>query len=211
MSEDWLDRWEKGRTGWHEAAGNAGLQSHWQARAGRVLVPLCGKSPDLTWLAQRGHEVVGVELSAIAVRAFFAEQGLSYQLDQDGPLDAYRCTELPVTLCCGDYFSFTAVPFDALYDRGALVALGPGIRGKYVAHTKSLLRPDSSRMIVTLEYDQSLVQGPPYSVGSDELESYWDDLVRVGETDDIDNCPPKFRAAGLTEIKEVIWQNRIID
>jgi thiopurine S-methyltransferase len=207
MSEDWLDRWEKGRTGWHEAAGNAGLQSHWQVTTGRVLVPLCGKSPDLAWLAQRGHEVVGVELSGIAARAFFAEQGLSYQLDQDGPLDVYRCTELPVTLYCGDYFSFTAEPFDALYDRGALVALEPGIRGQYVAHTRSLLRPNSSRMIVTLEYDQSLVQGPPYSVGSDELEGYWDDLVRVGETDDIDNCPPKFRAAGLTEIKEVIWRN----
>ena len=70
---DWHDRWATGRTGWHETDGNAGLRAHWNFDARRVLVPLCGKTPDLVWLAKRGHEVVGVELSDIAIREFFAE------------------------------------------------------------------------------------------------------------------------------------------
>jgi len=41
----------------------------------------------------------------------------------------------------------------------------------------------------------------------DELLGYWPDLVRIAEKDDIETCPPKFRAAGLSDIREVIWQS----
>jgi hypothetical protein len=40
------------------------------------------------------------------------------------------------------------------------------------------------------------------------LATYWDDLLRVGAKDDIDNCPPKFRKAGLSDIAEVFWLSR---
>ncbi len=39
----------------------------WRGTGRRVLVPLCGKTPDLLWLAEQGNEIVGVELSEIAV------------------------------------------------------------------------------------------------------------------------------------------------
>ena len=71
MHENWLERWRVGRTGWHEAGGNQGLKRHWVAVGRRVLVPLCGKTPDLLWLEERGNAVTGVELSEIAVQAFF--------------------------------------------------------------------------------------------------------------------------------------------
>ncbi len=60
--DDWKARWADGNTGWHEQAGNRFLRQWWPARAdqSRVLVPLCGKALDLKWLAERGHEVVGV-------------------------------------------------------------------------------------------------------------------------------------------------------
>jgi thiopurine S-methyltransferase len=64
------------------------------------------------------------------------------------------------------------------------------------------------RLVITLEYDQRIVNGPPFSVTADELTRYWDDLVRVGEKDDIEHCPPKFRKAGLTGISEVFWLSR---
>ena len=207
MGEDWLGRWAKGRIGWHEADGNAGLKAHWPlaGEGTRVLVPLCGKSPDLLWLARLGHEVVGVELAEIAVRDFFVENGLEYELDTDGPLDRYSVSTLPLTLYCGDYFRLRTHPCDALYDRGALVAMPGDARPRYVEHTESLLRADATRLVVTLEYDQAIVAGPPFSVMPDEIASYWDGMRRVEEKDDIDNCPPKFRAAGLAEIKEVFW------
>lgn len=207
MAEDWLDRWANGRTGWHEADGNAGLKSHWRGAEGTVLVPLCGKSPDLLWLAHRGHHVVGVELAEAAIRDFFAEQGLTFEWHELDGLDRFDCVEAPISIYCGDYFDFDAGPFDALYDRGALVAVNPGQRSRYVEHTQHLLRPDSHRLVVTLEYDQAIVSGPPFAVTATEVLEFWPDLARVAETDDFDSCPPKFRAAGLTEISEVVWRS----
>jgi thiopurine S-methyltransferase len=210
LSEDWLGRWAQGRTGWHEVAGNEGLRTYWpdSEKPGRVLVPLCGKSPDLLWLAERGHDVVGVELSEIAVESFFNDHELTFERDPDGPLIRYAATDLSLTLFCGDYFEFQAAGFDGLYDRGALVALSGDLRPRYVEHTKQLLNPGATRLIVTLEYAQDIVSGPPYSVTAGELTAYWDDMVKVGEKDDIDNCPPKFRQAGLTDIREVFWLSR---
>lgn len=210
MSEDWLDRWDHGRTGWHEHAGNEGLKSFWPefANPGSVLVPLCGKSPDLLWLAERGHDVVGVELSEIAVAGFFEEQDLEFELEEAGSLNRYVATKHSLAIYCGDYFEFQSSTFDALYDRGALVALSAEQRPRYVEHTSKLLEPGAIRLVITLEYDQRVVNGPPFAVSADELLAYWDDLVRVGERDDIENCPPKFRKAGLSEISEVFWLSR---
>ena len=207
MSEDWLGRWDQGRIGWHEPAGNEGLKSFWPdiAIPGSVLVPLCGRTPDLLWLAQRGHAVVGVELSKIAIEGFFADHDLEFELESAGPLSRYSATHHSLTLYCGDYFDFQSPPFDALYDRGALVALGEDLRPRYVEHTRQLLKPGAMRLVITLEYDQRIVNGPPFSVSADELATYWDDLTRVGAKDDIDNCPPKFRKAGLSDIAEVFW------
>lgn len=211
MSEDWHDRWAQGRTGWHEADGNAGLKVHWpysntnNAGRKRVLVPLCGKTPDLIWLTKRGHQVVGIELSEIAIRQFFAENDLSFEVDEGEHLDRYRAEEIPLTLYRGDYFQFDDEPFDALFDRGALVALPDTLRAAYVEHTRKLLRPGATKMVITLEYDQTITPGPPFAISSEEIAAAWPDLRRVAEYDDIDNCPPKFRAAGLQEIKEVIW------
>ncbi len=210
MSEDWLGRWDQGRIGWHEPAGNEGLKSFWPdiAIPGSVLVPLCGRTPDLLWLAQRGHAVVGVELSKIAIEGFFADHDLEFELESAGPLSRYSATHHSLTLYCGDYFDFQSPPFDALYDRGALVALGEDLRPRYVEHTRQLLKPGAMRLVITLEYDQRIVNGPPFSVSADELATYWDDLTRVGEKNDIDNCPPKFRKAGLSDIEEVFWLSR---
>ncbi len=210
MSEDWLGRWDEGRTGWHEPAGNEGLKAHWPElpEGSSVLVPLCGKAPDLLWLAERGHVVVGVELSDIAVAAVFAEHDLEFVRESSGSFDRYTAKKYPITVYCGDYFSFQSSTFDALYDRGALIALPKDLRPRYVEHTRQLLRPDATRLVITLEYDQQVVNGPPFSVLAGELTGYWDDLDRVAEKNDIDNCPPKFRKAGLTDILEVVWLSR---
>jgi thiopurine S-methyltransferase len=209
LTEDWLGRWSAGRTGWHEENGNAGLKKHWPvlARGASVLVPLCGKSPDLLWLANKGYNVVGVEVSEVAIRAFFSENNLTFSAESGEGLKKYIAREVSVELIEGDYFSFNSRRFDALYDRGALVALPEAVRPLYVEHSKSLLKADALRFIVSLEYDQSVVAGPPFSVPGTELEKYWDDLKLVEEKDDLETCPPKFRAAGLAEISEKYWRS----
>ena len=149
--------------------------------------------------------MVGVELSAIAIRAFFSENELAYTREQGGRLARYTASNVSVELIEGDYFDFVAGGFDALYDRGALVALPPELRPQYVAQTKSLLKDDAVRLVVTLEYEQSVVSGPPFSVLPEELVLYWDDLALVEKRNDLETCPPKFRAAGLAEISENFW------
>ena len=207
MTDEWLARWESGQTGWHEAGGNTALQKFWPRpnTGSRVLVPLCGKSPDLLWLARHGHEVTGVELSEIAARAFFTETGISFEIISKGRLLHFQGLEQAVTIVCGDYFQFSDVPFDALYDRAALVALPPELRPDYVAHTKKLLKPDAVQLLITLEYDQSKANGPPYSVLPGEVSAYWPGLKRAGDLSALNNMPPKFRNAGINEFVETVW------
>jgi thiopurine S-methyltransferase len=204
MHDQWLERWETGQTGWHEPSGNRNLQAHWTLAGRRVLVPLCGKTPDLLWLESRGNEVVGVELSEIAVLDFFKENKLEYER-VDGALPGYRATSHKVTLYCGDYFEFHGETFDAHYDRGALIALSPDLRSRYAAHTSSLLADEAAQFVVTVEYDDAVATGPPFSVLEEEILSYWPSLEEKARVSDIENAPPKFIASGLEQIHEVVW------
>jgi thiopurine S-methyltransferase len=204
MNEDWLERWKIGRTGWHEPSGNRNLREHWTLSGRRVLVPMCGKSPDLLWIEAQGNEVVGVELSDIAVRAFFEENELDYE-PVAGALPGYRARQRNVTLYCGDFFEFKDEPFDAHYDRGALVALTADLRRRYARHTTSLLAGDGHQFVITVEYDQSVCNGPPFSIGPEEVLGHWPGLRRLASVEDIDNAPPKFLADGLQSMHEVVW------
>ncbi len=206
MANQWTERWQQGHIGWHEADGNASLKKNWQVSGRRVLVPFCGKSKDLLWLESQGNEVTGVELSELAVRAFFAENQLEFTTE-DGELKVFKASARRITLYCGDYFSLQAAPFDAHYDRGALIALPPEMRPVYAQHTSSLLTDAAEQLIIAVEYDQNIAGGPPYSVAADEIREYWPSLQRVVAYDDIANCPPKFRDAGLKEMFEVVWQS----
>ncbi|MDZ7644547.1 MAG: thiopurine S-methyltransferase [Woeseiaceae bacterium] len=207
--EDWLDRWQEGRIGWHEPGGNASLRAYWPAldAGARVLVPLCGKSHDLYWLAKQGARVTGVELSPLAVRAFFEEHGLAYRETVENGLHWCRSDNPAVEICCADYFDVVIPPCDALYDRGALVAMPAALRRRYVEHTQQLLKPEALRLVITLEYDQSRAAGPPYSVPADEVLGYWPDLECISVHNDLDNAPPKFREAGLTRFDERVWRS----
>lgn len=205
MNEPWLERWREGRTGWHEPEGNRNLKTHWAGTGKRVLVPLCGKTPDLLWLEAQGNDVVGVELAEMAVREFFEDNALDYE-EIDGPLPGFRAFERRVTLYCGDYFEFRAGPFDAHYDRGALVALTPDLRARYAVHTSSLLTPDAEQFIITVDYDQEVCDGPPFSISEAEIRGYWPSLYRHAAIDDTANAPPKFLEAGLRQMYEVVWR-----
>jgi len=146
-----------------------------------------------------------VELSEIAARAFFIETGISFEIESYGNLTCFRGVEHAIAIICGDFFEFSDEPFDALYDRAALVALPPDLRPAYVAHTKTLLKSDAAQLLITLEYDQSRADGPPYSVLPDEVSGYWPGLQRAGDLCALNNMPPKFRDAGVNEFVEAVW------
>jgi thiopurine S-methyltransferase len=177
MNEDWIGRWRDGRIGFHEGRPNALLERHAERLAGcrRVLVPLCGKAEDMTWLAARGHQIVGVELAEAAVQAFFAEHQLSPSITGvGGPHIAYEAG--PITILVGDFFALTPEllgPIDALYDRGALIALPPELRPSYGALLRTLLPTGAPALVITCEYDQTAMTGPPFAVFEPELRTLY--------------------------------------
>ena len=207
-NSQWMQRWEEGQIGWHEATGNANLPRYWGSLqpGKKVLVPLCGKSADLGWLLGHGHDVTGVELSALAAKAFFEENAIAFSVETVGAFDCYKALDLPLRIFCGDYLAFDERGFDALYDRAALIALSSELRPDYASHTAARLKAGAELLIITLEYEQSKVDGPPFSVGADEVIAYWPDVTRVAENDSLDSCPPRFIEAGLRQVNEVIWR-----
>jgi thiopurine S-methyltransferase len=176
---DWFSRWREGRIGFHEGTPNRWLVQYAEklgtphnedSTRKRVLVPLCGKTEDLMHLAKLGFEVVGVELVESAVRAFFEEHALTPQVEDHGALRSFQAAG--ITLWAGDFFAFGRAQLgvlSAFYDRAALVALPEELRRRYVLHLLSLLAERARGLVVSFEYDQRVMAGPPFSVSETEL------------------------------------------
>ena len=177
--EFWLSRWRDGQTGFHGQEVHEDLLAHEEAFLGggphRVLVPLCGKTVDLDWLAARGYEVVGVELSPVAVAEVVARLGGGFEQDELGPYRRWRRGN--VTLLCGDVLAATAEllgPVDRIWDRAALVALPPTMRPRYAATLRGILRSGGLLLQNSFSYDQSAMDGPPFSVPPSEVAQHYE-------------------------------------
>jgi thiopurine S-methyltransferase len=171
----WFDAWSAGKINFHEGKPNSYLAEHAARLTGTsVLVPLCGKTEDLAFLAAHNHTVIGIELVEDAVRAFFSEHGLSPAIERRGALTRYASGA--VTILAGDLFAVTRDdigPIDALYDRAALVALPADLRIRYIAHLRTLLPAETPGLLVTLDYPQDQMEGPPFSVPDSEVHAHF--------------------------------------
>jgi thiopurine S-methyltransferase len=173
-AEFWLEHWERNEIGFHQQAVNPDLQRYWPelglAAGDAVFVPLCGKSGDMTWLRAQGHPIVGVELSPRAVAAYFAENGLDPQWRRQGTLEVAEAGG--VRIHQGDFFDLTAEDLAGtrgVYDRAALVALPPDVRERYAARMVEML-PGARMLLLTFDYPQERMEGPPFSVPPAEVE-----------------------------------------
>jgi thiopurine S-methyltransferase len=215
--EFWLERWERQETGFHQDDFNPYLRQYWQelrlARDSGVFVPLCGKSRDMLWLRDQGHRVLGVELSAIAVQSFFRENGytplqVSRHQVADGRFE--QCEADGIRILCGDFFDLGKADMEkvaAVYDRASLIALPPEMRERYVRHLVSILPPATQILLVTLEYHQPEMQGPPFSVSASEVEAFYREHaeVRLLAQMDVLAQNPRFQQRGLTRMVENIF------
>jgi thiopurine S-methyltransferase len=209
----WHRRWERGETGWHQREIDRHLCILWPqlglAAGTKVFVPLCGKTLDLLWLASQGHRVLGVELSRLAVDTFFAENGLTPEVTEEPPFRRSRADE--IELQCGDFFALDArhlADVAAVYDRAALIALPPEGRRRYAARLDVLLPVQVPRLLITLEYDQTRMPGPPFAVQPDEVEALFSARHRIlplAELDVLDEWP-RLRALGASEVIERVYR-----
>ena len=208
----WQERWARSQIGFHQEKVNGYLRRHW-ARLGlsedaAVLVPLCGKSLDLAWLAEQGHAVIGVELAERAVQDFFAERDVQPQIAQHGAFKIYQAGKLRIL--CGDFFALSredVAECQAFYDRAALIALPPQMRQRYVAHLQAILPHACQGLLVTLVYDQQRMDGPPFSVDDAEVVQHFSAgwVPREVERKDVLSGNPRFIENQLEAVEEVVF------
>lgn len=192
----WLGRWERGETGWHQTEVEPALIRYFQdLEPTRVLVPLCGKSLDLAWLASRGHEVIGVELSGTACREYFVAQGIPFRESAQGRFQRFEGGG--VTIFNGDVFSITPLEvgrLGAVYDRAALIALPPQLRSRYAAKLRELIEPTLAETSCstrpagssTFRFLQLVIErtphnekGPPHSVPESEVRALYGNQFKI--------------------------------
>lgn len=197
----WHERWQQGRIGFHQPEPNKLLQKHWNAicpqTTAEVFVPLCGKSHDMTWLAGRGHHVIGVELSEIAARDYFAERGITPELRRHDPFDVL--TAGGVEIWVGDIFAFPHARLEntkAAYDRASLIALPPGMRRAYAEQMSELMSAVAPTLLLTITYDQSEIDGPPFSVSDEEVRDLY------GALRDVTHLETRDALAGSKNLQE---------
>jgi thiopurine S-methyltransferase len=213
MEKDyWLERWEQKETGFHQSDINPYLCQYWKelylGQGGTVFVPLCGKSQDMLWLYTQGYKVLGVELSAIAAEDFFKENKLIPDYVCCKRFNRYETNS--ICILKGDFFDLDRkdlIKVSAVYDRASLIALPQDMRDSYVRHLLGILSPGTQILLVTLDYSQLEMSGPPFPVSVSEVEELFSEHSRIcllARLDVLDQYP-HFYERGVSKLYENIF------
>ena len=173
----WHQRWEKNEIAFHESKANPLLVKYFHelalAKGRRIFVPLCGKTLDIGWLLSQGYRVAGAELSQLAIEQLFIELGLQPDIEKVGNSERWSANNLDILI--GDIFAVSRPMLgqvDAVYDRAALVALPESMRQRYAAHLMEITGK-AQQLLISYEYDQRLIDGPPFSVSQEEVRRHY--------------------------------------
>ncbi len=208
---DWIQRWKDGETGWHRDTPNTRLvkfiDSLQLRKAGTVFVPLCGKSQDMVYLLEQGYKVIGVELSADALDAFFKENAMPYTVQEARDFTVYNGQN--IRIFCGDYFALDTYHLEAvsaIYDRASLIALPEELRTKYAQHLYDIIPSDCRMLLLTLNYPQAQISGPPFAVDETEVNTLFERFKyqQLECFNDIKN-EPKYLHAGVDFIEKATY------
>ncbi len=209
----WHERWQNKEIGFHQEDVNGHLQQFWPdinaPRDAYIFVPLCGKSRDMLWLRDQGYKVLGVELSPIAANEFFDESNLSPSVSVQPPFERWEDDNIAILV--GDFFDLTPAQLQgcgAVYDRASLIALPPEMRERYAQHFAQLIQPSIETLLITLEYEQSQMAGPPFAVSDSEVQQLYAEHCHVELLHIVDalDDSPNFRKRGLTRLHEKVYR-----
>ena len=215
-AEYWLKRWREGRTGWHRSEVMPLLVQHWSAlnvpRGSRVLVPLCGKSLDMLWLAQQGMRVLGVDVSPVAIESFLAENQLHARTRGEADGTHYEITNASgeIEIINGDAFALDpdeVAQCNVFYDRAALIAMPAPMRRRLVDELYVQLPAGSAGLLITLTYPGNEMQGPPFSVDDAEVHDLFDKRWQVDRLEyrDILASQPSFSNQGVSALHTGVY------
>jgi thiopurine S-methyltransferase len=220
----WLQRWQKGETGFHQDSLNPHLKYYYddkavpleERKALKVFVPLCGKSLDMYWLSQNGYEVLGIECSPIAVVDFFKNHKLEYQLVESGAFTRYIAEgdnegRRRIEILLGDFFDLSPKDLEGvteIYDRASMIALPEAMRLQYSQKMAQLQRPGMRTLLITLTYPQAETAGPPFSVTEEEVREFYGKHFKVEKlrAKDILAEEPRFQQRGVSSLIETAYK-----
>lgn len=173
----WLKKWDKNEIAFHGSEANPLLVKYFKdlalPKGSRIFIPLCGKTLDIHWLLGHGYRVAGAELSELAIQQLFSDLGVTPQIATVGKLKYYSADGIDIF--AGDIFELTAQLLgvvDGLYDRAALVALPEDMRVRYAAHLTKITEK-APQLLITYEYDETLISGPPFSISIEEVKRHY--------------------------------------
>lgn len=216
--EFWQKRWQEKRIGFNQSEVNPLLIKHWPKlnlpAGNRIFVPLCGKSIDMVWLLAQGYDVIGVELVESAVQEFFAEQNIEPSVHQHVENPAIKCYQgqllsQKVEIWVTDIFTLTSTDIghvDAVYDKAALIALPAEMRSDYSEQIRQLSvdvnKKAAVQLLLTLNYDQSKKEGPPFSISHEQVQQYYGSYYKVTE---LASEPASIGSAPELKVTEQVW------
>lgn len=206
----WLERWEKNNITFHLQTVNPALIKYYHSfklkKKSKIFIPLCGKSLDIKWLASNNLIVTGVELSELAVVQLFSELELIPDISIIGDYKLFSAKNILIYV--GDFFNLTPSMvgnIDLIYDRAALVALPNEMRKKYTEHLMNITRC-AEQLLVTYNYSQTDLDGPPFSISRDEIELYYAKVYLIKILESI-KLPNKLK--NKYPAKEEIWHLKL--
>ena len=178
-AEFWHRLWDRNEIGFHNKYVNGLFLKNFPKlqlkKYSKVFIPLCGKTVDIKWLLDNDYKVTGIELNEKAINELFDSLKLEPNIKKAGSLLLYSAKNIDIFL--GDIFALDKTilgKVDIIYDRGAIVALPSKMREKYTSHLINIT--DSAlQLIITYEYKQNLMKGPPFSVEESQLKDYYSD------------------------------------
>lgn len=208
-AEFWLNKWNKQETGFHLTQVHPLLQKFYNqvfSEDKGVFVPLCGKTSDLKLFADKGSYTLGCELSKIAVEQFYDAHKLKAEIATSEKFTHYISANLEILV--GDYFELRQVDIGAcqtIYDRASLVALPSKMRTQYVKKLCQLFSK-ADMLLITLEYPQNEMAGPPFNVDLNEVFSLFE-FASVNQvySQNILAKEPKFVERGLSYLNECAY------
>ncbi|GGI78377.1 thiopurine S-methyltransferase [Shewanella gelidii] len=209
----WHERWENEQIGFHQGDVNPFLIQHWRdlnlPNDASIFVPLCGKSLDMCFLAEQGHQVIGCELNQQGVEQFFLDNNLPMQTSSHGTHPCYATEQLAIYQ--GDIFTLSEEvtrECSGFYDRAALIAWPESMRHAYVKKLAALLPSGSQGMLITLDFETDVISGPPFAVSELWVNQHLSEFFEIQQLACIDVLAdnPRFLNKQATWLNEVIYR-----
>lgn len=205
QEEFWIEKWDREEIGFHQQTPNSYLQefgTKFFDKGKTVFVPLCGASIDMKWLMDQGLNVVGVELSEKATQWFFEAHNLDVQIIEKDGFKIYESDKIKIYT--GDIFTFKDWNnIHYIYDRASIVALPKAMREQFANLICENLGHTSVFMI-SFSFDNEEL-GPPFSVDSDQIKTYFSDIFEIQLVKEISTQNPPMHGGALSYMKDSLY------